>query len=87
MTTTVTIALLAYTLLLTAQSVALWRLEVRVHKLEVELRHLAGRPTLPEWESVAGTGNVHRRKLGWRVRVALWWIGVREKLAKWIGGK
>lgn len=66
------------------QSVALWRLAERVHELEEQL---GGRVTVPEWEAIGGTGNIHRRKLGWKVRVVLWWVALRERIARWIGGK
>lgn len=73
------ISLCALAVIVAAMSVLLMQLDSRVRRLErLLLVHL------PEYETMHGTANVHRLKLGWRVRVVMWLVGFREKLARWI---
>jgi len=72
---------IAHAVLTAAQSLALMQLDKRITRLQREQRanEWEADVTLPRWESVGGTGNVHRQKLGWRVRLVLWWVRIRER--------
>lgn len=63
-------------LLLSLSIVQLDRRTARLERIQ-KLHDWEEDATLPRWESIGQTGNVHRRKLGWRVRLVLWWVRLR----------